>query len=158
MRPDRCFATRSVGTSPTAVHPYFYLFEGFAEDEMLSRYRGMKLGGLAGSRWTGAFQALSDNFQNVIPYHHSAVPLRRIIKGAPANAIISFPLRITSVEHLLTSETARSLHIFLFVYIIESFCTIIIRFNAAVKYPIGKFMRVTLFRAEFCYYTVLNSF
>jgi len=34
-----------------AVHPYFYLFEGFAEDEILSRYReekgearGMKLG------------------------------------------------------------------------------------------------------------------
>lgn len=45
--PDRCFATRSVGTSPTAAHPYFYLFGGFAEDEILSRHRGMKLGSLA---------------------------------------------------------------------------------------------------------------
>jgi len=40
--PDRCFASRSVGTSPTVVNPYFYLFEGFAEDEILSRYRGRR--------------------------------------------------------------------------------------------------------------------
>lgn len=44
---DWCFASWSVGISPTAVHPYFYLFGGFIEDEILSRHRGVKLGGLA---------------------------------------------------------------------------------------------------------------
>lgn len=52
---DRCFATRSVGTSPTAPHPYFYLFRGFTEDEILSRHWGMKLGGLAHEMDKGPF-------------------------------------------------------------------------------------------------------